>query len=47
MYCITFQAFRTMDSSGNGVITRTELRNTLYKFMMPMNKEEFNKLWKK
>ena len=39
------KAFRTMDSSSNGVITRRELRETLYKFMLPMSKDEFKKLW--
>lgn len=39
------RAFRTMDSAGDGVISRRELRDTLYKFMLPMSKTEFNKLW--
>jgi hypothetical protein len=34
-----------MDCAGNGVITRNELKETLYKFMLPMRKEEFDKLW--
>ena len=39
------KAFRTMDTKRNGIITRRELRETLYKFILPMSKEEFNKLW--
>lgn len=34
-----------MDISGGGFITRNELRETLYKFMLPMSKAEFGKLW--
>ena len=34
-----------MDSNGNGVINRRELRETLYRFMLPMSKKEFDKLW--
>ncbi|RUS70512.1 hypothetical protein EGW08_021724 [Elysia chlorotica] len=39
------KAFRTMDSKGNGIITRSELRETLNKFQIPMEQEEFKKLW--
>ena len=36
-----------MDTSGNGLITKRELRETLYKFILPMKKGEFIKLWNK
>ena len=39
------QAFRTMDSKGNGIITRAELRETLSRFQIPIEAEEFKKLW--
>jgi Ca2+-binding EF-hand superfamily protein len=39
------KAFRKIDSKSDGVITRQELRDLLYKFIMPMDSEEFNKLW--
>ena len=41
------KAFRTIDTSSNGIITKRELRETLYKFMLPMSKEEFKKLWER
>ena len=40
-----FQAFRTMDYSSTGVINKKDLREVLYKFMLPISKQEFNKLW--
>ena len=37
--------FRTMDGKGKGVIRKPDLRELLYKFMLPISKEEFSKLW--
>lgn len=39
------KAFRTMDSKGNGIITRPELKETLQRFQIPMEPDEFKKLW--
>lgn len=39
------QMFRTMDNNGKGVIKKSDLREILYKFMLPISKEEFGKLW--
>ncbi|XP_071791136.1 EF-hand calcium-binding domain-containing protein 6-like [Asterias amurensis] len=41
------KAFMTIDKNGNGVITKKELRDLLYTFMLPMTKDEFELLWKK
>ncbi|XP_022111865.1 EF-hand calcium-binding domain-containing protein 6-like [Acanthaster planci] len=41
------KAFMSIDKNGNGVITKKELRDLLYTFMLPMTKEEFELLWKK
>ncbi|CAL1541366.1 unnamed protein product [Lymnaea stagnalis] len=38
-------AFRSMDNKANGVITRKDLRETLNKFVIPMQPVEFKKLW--
>ena len=37
--------FRTMDGKGKGVIRKPDLRELLYKFMLPISKDEFSKLW--
>ncbi|XP_023929939.1 EF-hand calcium-binding domain-containing protein 6 [Lingula anatina] len=38
-------AFCSMDKNGNGIITKKELRSTLARFILHMDKEEFKKLW--
>ena len=43
--CVCCQMFRTMDGKGKGVIRKPDLRELLYKFMLPISKEEFSKLW--
>ena len=39
------QAFRQIDGKGNGIISKRELRDLLYRFIMPMTDVEFKKLW--
>lgn len=39
------KAFRQIDNKGDGIISRRELRDLLYKFVMPMNEDEFKRLW--
>ncbi|KAK6168917.1 hypothetical protein SNE40_020073 [Patella caerulea] len=39
------KAFLGFDKKKKGVLKKTELRNVLNKFMIPITKEEFNKLW--
>ncbi|XP_076466442.1 EF-hand calcium-binding domain-containing protein 6-like [Babylonia areolata] len=39
------KAFRKIDGKGNGIISKRELRDLLYKFVMPMTDVEFKKLW--
>ena len=34
-----------MDSNGKGILTKQDLRNALHKFILPISKQEFNKLW--
>ena len=41
------KAFLTFDQDGNGVVTKKEMRKVLYRFQIPMEKEAFNKLWKR
>ncbi len=41
------QAFRGMDSNGKGILTKTDLQETLRRFLLPVSKEEFKKLWKR
>ena len=40
-----FQAFRSMDGGTRGVITQLKLRQTLDQLMIPINKDEFQRLW--
>lgn len=39
------KAFRKIDGKSDGIITRQELRDLLYSFIMPMNDDEFKRLW--
>ncbi|XP_074648584.1 EF-hand calcium-binding domain-containing protein 6-like [Tubulanus polymorphus] len=39
------KAFRSMDKDGNAVITKRELKEVLYKFILPIDSTEYNKLW--
>lgn len=41
------KAFLAFDRDGNGIVTKKELRKVLYKYQIPLNKEEFKKLWDK
>ena len=41
------KAFLAFDRDGNGIVTKKELRKVLYQFQIPLNKEEFKKLWDK
>lgn len=41
------KAFLAFDHDGNGIVTKKELRKVLYKYQIPLNKEEFKKLWDK
>ena len=43
----TAKAFLAFDRDGNGVVTKKELRKVLYRFQIPMEKSEFDKLWNK
>lgn len=40
------KAFMTIDSSGKGVVTKRDLRELLFRFVIPMGPEEFKKFWK-
>ena len=37
--------FTTVDNKSKSVIRRNDLRELLFKFMLPIGKEEFTKLW--
>lgn len=39
------QMFTTVDNKSKSVIRRNDLRELLFKFMLPIGKEEFAKLW--
>lgn len=41
------KAFLAFDRDGNGIVTKKELKKVLYQFQIPVNKEEFKKLWDK
>ena len=41
------KAFLAFDRDGNGIVTKKELRKVLYQFQIPLNKDEFKKLWDK
>ncbi|XP_020616607.1 EF-hand calcium-binding domain-containing protein 6-like [Orbicella faveolata] len=41
------KAFLAFDRDGNGIVTKKELKKVLYQFQIPLNKEEFKKLWDK
>ena len=34
-----------MDSNGKGILTKQDLQSTLHRFILPISKQEFNKLW--
>ncbi|XP_066446468.1 EF-hand calcium-binding domain-containing protein 6 isoform X2 [Eleutherodactylus coqui] len=39
------KTFCEIDSDGNGIIQKKDLRNVLYRFSLPITKKEFDKLW--
>ncbi|CAN2387261.1 calcium ion binding [Pristimantis euphronides] len=39
------KTFCEIDSDGNGIIQKKDLRNVLYRFSLPITKNEFDKLW--
>ncbi|XP_056373356.1 EF-hand calcium-binding domain-containing protein 6 [Hyla sarda] len=39
------KTFCEIDSEGNGIIQKKDLRNVLYRFSLPITKNEFEKLW--
>ncbi|KAM3926185.1 EF-hand calcium-binding domain-containing protein 6 [Leptodactylus fuscus] len=39
------KTFCEIDSDGNGIIQKKDLRNVLYRFSLPITKNEFEKLW--
>lgn len=41
------KAFLAFDDDGNGIVTKKELGKVLYKYQIPVNKDEFKKLWDK
>lgn len=41
------RAFQNFDVDGNGIIRKKELRSILYRFILPMNQVEFDKLWQR
>lgn len=41
------KAFLAFDRDGNGIVSKKELRKVLYKYQIPLSKEEFKKLWNK
>ncbi|XP_069619468.1 EF-hand calcium-binding domain-containing protein 6 isoform X1 [Ranitomeya imitator] len=41
------KTFCEIDSDGNGIIQKKDLRNVLYRFSLPITKGEFEKLWQR
>jgi Ca2+-binding EF-hand superfamily protein len=41
------KAFLAFDRDGNGIVTKKESRKVLYRYHIPLTKEEFKKLWAK
>ena len=39
------RAFRNFDEDGNGIVTKNELKNILYRYQLSLTQEEFDKLW--
>lgn len=39
------KTFCEIDSEGNGIIQKKDLRNVLYRFSLPITRNEFEKLW--
>ena len=39
------RAFRNFDEDGNGIVTKKELKNILYRFQLSLTQLEFDKLW--
>ena len=39
------RAFRNFDQDGNGIVTKKELKNILYRFQLSLTQLEFDKLW--
>lgn len=39
------RAFRNFDEDGNGIVTKKELKNILYRYQLSLTQEEFDKLW--
>ncbi|XP_072001466.1 EF-hand calcium-binding domain-containing protein 6 isoform X4 [Engystomops pustulosus] len=41
------KTFCEIDGDGNGIIQKKDLRNVLYRFSLPITKNEFEKLWER
>ena len=39
------RAFRNFDEDGNGIVTKKELKNILYRYQLSLTQQEFDKLW--
>ena len=39
------RAFRNFDEDGNGIVTKNELKNILYRYQLSLAQEDFDKLW--
>lgn len=39
------RAFRSFDDDGNGIVTKMELKNILYRYQLSLTQQEFDKLW--
>lgn len=42
---LLLQTFCEIDSEGNGILQKKDLRNVLYRFSLPITSSEFEKLW--